>query len=105
MLHGEPLPEWEGGFFHSENMTFAQYSIAADATPLHEHFHEREEVWNVVEGELVLSIDGVENTLVAGGAAVVPPNTSHAVRPLSACRAIIVDYPVRLQLPGVSHER
>jgi quercetin dioxygenase-like cupin family protein len=100
MLSGEPLPGWSGRFLHSENMTFSHYDIAAGAAPLHEHFHEQEEVWHVVAGELALTIDGVEQTLIAGCVAVVPPNTPHSVRPLTASRAIVADYPLRLQLPG-----
>ena len=100
MLSGEPLPGWRGRFFHSENMTFAHYDIAGDAAPLHEHQHLQEEVWNIVDGDVLISIDGVEQRLGPGAAAVVPPNTRHSVRVLNAARAIIADYPLRLQLPG-----
>jgi mannose-6-phosphate isomerase-like protein (cupin superfamily) len=102
MLTGEPLPGWRGRFFHSANMTFAHYDIAAGAAPLHEHQHEQEEVWHIVEGEVALSIAGEEQVLSAGCVAVVPPHTAHGVRPLTACRAIIADYPLRPNLPGLS---
>jgi mannose-6-phosphate isomerase-like protein (cupin superfamily) len=101
MLHGAPLPGWSGRFFHSENMTFAHWDIAADAADLHEHDHAQEEVWNVVEGEVVLVVDGQERRLGPGTAAVVPPNTRHSVKAVGACRVIVTDYPVRHQLPGV----
>jgi mannose-6-phosphate isomerase-like protein (cupin superfamily) len=105
MLAGEPLPGWHGRFLHSATMTFAHYDIAADATPLHEHQHEQEEVWHIVEGEVAVTIDGEEQVLTGGCVAVVPPNTPHSVRPLGACRAIIADYPLRTSLPGVSPPR
>jgi mannose-6-phosphate isomerase-like protein (cupin superfamily) len=101
MVQGAPLPGWSGRFFHSENMTFAHWDIAADAAPLHEHQHVQEEVWNVVAGELLITIDGVERQIGPGGVAVVPPNTPHAVRALTAARAVIADYPLRESLPGV----
>jgi mannose-6-phosphate isomerase-like protein (cupin superfamily) len=101
MLAGEPLPGWSGRFFHSGNMTFAHYEITEDAEPLHEHHHEQEEVWHIVEGQVAITIDGAEATLDAGSVAIVPPNTPHSVRPLRACRAIIADYPLRLSLPGM----
>jgi mannose-6-phosphate isomerase-like protein (cupin superfamily) len=102
MLHGAPLHGWSGRFFHSENMTFAHWDIAADAFDLHEHDHVQEEVWNVVDGEIVLIVDGQERTLGPGTAAIVPPHTRHSARPAGACRVIVADYPVRDQLPGVS---
>ena len=102
MIHGSPLAGWEGRFFHSENMTFAHWDIAADAADLHEHHHVQEEVWLVVEGEVALIIDGVEHLVGAGGAAVIPPDTPHAVRVTGASRVVVADYPLRMQLPGVS---
>ena len=105
MLSAEPLPGWNGRFFHSENMTFAHYDIASDSAPLQEHQHPQEEVWNVVEGAIVISIDGVERTVGQGGVAVVPPNTPHSVRALTHARAVIADYPLRPQIPGLPHER
>jgi mannose-6-phosphate isomerase-like protein (cupin superfamily) len=104
MLSGEPLPGWSGHFFHAENMTFAIYDIAAGAAPLHEHHHEQEEVWNIVEGEVLITVGGVTQTVRSGGAVIVPPETAHSVTPTGACRAVIADYPVRLQLPGLSHD-
>ena len=102
MVTAEPLPGWSAHFFHSANMTFSQYEIAADAMSLHEHFHEQEEVWHVVDGEVEISIDGAAQRLGPGCAAVVPPNTPHSARPVGVCRVVIADYPLRLHLPGVS---
>jgi mannose-6-phosphate isomerase-like protein (cupin superfamily) len=101
MVAAEPLPGWSGRFLHSATMTFAHYDIAADAAPLHEHQHEQEEVWHIVEGRVALTIAGEEQVLDAGCIAVVPPHTPHSVRPISACRAIIADYPLRPNLPGM----
>ena len=85
-------------------MTFAHYDIAAGAQPLHEHHHEQEEVWHIVEGEVAVTIDGTEQILWSGSVAIVPPETPHSVRPLGACRAVIADYPLRLNLPGMQRE-
>jgi mannose-6-phosphate isomerase-like protein (cupin superfamily) len=101
MLAAEPLPGWHGRFLHSAHMTFAHYDIAADADPLHEHQHEQEEVWHVVEGEVALTVAGEEQVLSAGCVAVVPPHTAHSVRPVSAARVVVADYPLRPNLPGV----
>ena len=104
MLAGEPLPGWSGRFLHSANMTFAHSDIAAGAATLHEHQHVQEEVWHIVAGEVALTIDGEEQVLGAGCVAVVPPDTPHSVRPLGACRAVIADYPLRPNLPGMSRQ-
>ena len=57
-------------------------------------------------GRLAITIDGEETELDAGDVAIVPPDTPHSVRVLTACRAIITDYPLREQIPGLhSHCR
>src|SRR3954468_822285 len=101
MLQGAPLPGWSGRFFHSANMTFAHWDIAADAADLHEHHHPQEEVWNIVEGEVILVVDGEERRMVAGAAAVVTPTVHPLVKLFGPCRAVIADYPLRPDLPGV----
>ncbi len=102
MLAGSPLPGWTGRFFHSDNMTFARWTVAEGAADLHEHHHEQEEVWNVVAGRVALVVEGVEGIVESGGAAIVPPNTLHSVRVLGPAEIVIADFPVREQLPGVS---
>jgi quercetin dioxygenase-like cupin family protein len=90
----EPLPGWEGRYFHSEHMTFGYYTVIAGSS-IHEHSHEQEEVWHVIEGKLEVTVDG--ETLVAGPGcvALVPPDTTHSVRVLEDSRAIVVDTPLR----------
>jgi quercetin dioxygenase-like cupin family protein len=95
----EPKPGWHGRFFDSEGMTFAYYDIDAGAS-LHEHSHSNEEVWNVVAGELEISIGGELFRAAAGSAALVPPNTAHSVRALAASSVIVVDAPLRAQVGG-----
>jgi quercetin dioxygenase-like cupin family protein len=99
---GEPKAGWVARFFHSPSMTFAYYEIAADAEPLHEHRHPQEEVWNVLDGGLAFTVDGVERVVGPGEAAVIPPDTPHSARVLSATRAIVVDHPTRDQVGGVN---
>jgi mannose-6-phosphate isomerase-like protein (cupin superfamily) len=101
MRSNERLPGWKGRFFDSDNMSFGVYEIDADAAPLHEHHHPQEEVWNVVEGKLALTINGEEFVAEPGCAVIVPPNTPHSARALGTCRAIVVDYPLRSDIGGV----
>ena len=96
----ERLPGWYGRIFSSPNMTFAEWRFATGAT-IHEHHHVQEEVWQVLEGELEISIGGETRRAGPGMAAIVPADTLHSVRALSDGRALVVDWPLRPDMaPG-----
>jgi quercetin dioxygenase-like cupin family protein len=90
----ERLPGWQGRYFHTPHMTFAHYDFTSGA-PIHEHFHPEEEVYEVIEGKLELTIDGEAHVANPGVVAIVPPNVRHSVKALTGGRAIIVDCPRR----------
>jgi quercetin dioxygenase-like cupin family protein len=90
----ERLPGWYGRYFHSPNLTFAHYEFKRGAS-IHEHFHPQEEVYEVIEGELEVTIDGVKKIVRPGTVALVPLGSPHSVKALSDGRVIIVDYPRR----------
>src|SRR5215472_2264472 len=90
----ERLPGWYGRYFHTENMTFAHYEFKRGST-IHEHFHPEEEVYEVIEGELELTINGQTQIAGAGIIAIVPPGVHHSVKALTDGKAIIVDHPAR----------
>jgi quercetin dioxygenase-like cupin family protein len=90
----ERLPGWHGRYFHSPSMTFAHYDFARGAS-IHEHFHAQEEVWQVIEGEVEMTIDGVAQIARPGMVGIVPANVRHSVKALTDGRAMIVDYPLR----------
>lgn len=90
----ERLPGWHGRYFHSPSMTFAHYVFERNSS-IHEHFHPQEEVWQVIEGELEVTVNGTAQTARAGMAAIIPSNVPHSVRALTDGRAIVVDYPLR----------
>jgi quercetin dioxygenase-like cupin family protein len=96
----QPKPGWHGRFFHSQHMTFSYYEIDPGAS-LHAHSHPNEEVWNVVEGELELTLDGETRRVGAGGALVVPAGITHAAAATKRCSVIVVDHPVRHEVGGV----
>jgi quercetin dioxygenase-like cupin family protein len=68
-------------------MTFAHYDFKRGAS-IHEHFHAQEEVYEVVEGELEVTIDGAAEIARPGVVAIVPSNARHAVKALSDGRAM-----------------
>jgi quercetin dioxygenase-like cupin family protein len=90
----ERLPGWRGRYVHSSTMTFAHYAFDRGAT-IHEHFHPEEEVYEVIDGELEIVIDGVAHIARPGLVAIVPPNVRHFVRALTDGRVIVVDHPAR----------
>ena len=90
----ERLPGWRGRYFHTDRMTFAHYEFDRGAT-IHEHFHPQEEVYEVVEGELEITIDGAVHLARPGLVAIVPANVRHSVRALTDGRLIVIDQPAR----------
>jgi mannose-6-phosphate isomerase-like protein (cupin superfamily) len=90
----ERLPGWKGRYFHSASMTFAHYEFTAGSS-IHEHFHPEEEVYEVIEGELQVTIDGISEIARPGVVAIVPPNARHSIKALTDGRLIVVDHPAR----------
>jgi len=97
----QPLPGWEGRFANSDSMTFAYYDVRAGAAT-HEHRHPNEEVWNVIEGTIEITIDGKKHVARPGCLAVIPPDVPHSVRALTDGRYIVVDHPVRESIGSAS---
>lgn len=54
-----------------------------------------DEVWNVIDGQLEITIAGEARVIGAGFVAVVPPDTTHSLNVLTDARAIVVDHPRR----------
>lgn len=90
----ERRPGWRGRTFHSPSMTFVHYEFDEGAD-VHRHSHSQEEIWQVLDGELEVTVG--EETILAGPGmvAIVPPNVEHAVIARSNGRAIVTDYPLR----------
>jgi quercetin dioxygenase-like cupin family protein len=85
---------WRGRLFHSANMTFGHWEFDQNGS-VHEHSHEQEEVWQVISGELEITIAGATHQVGPGAAAIVPPNAPHSLKVLRAGKAIVVDFPLR----------
>ena len=91
----ERLPGWFGRYFHSAAMTFAHYEFKRGAS-IHEHFHPEEEVYEVLEGELELTVESTTHIARPGTVIIVPPGARHSVKALTDGKAIIVDHPRRM---------
>ncbi len=90
----ELVPGFKVRFVHSDNMTFAYWTIKAGSSlPGHSHLHEQ--VVNMIEGEFELTIDGEAKILKAEEVAVIPPHATHSGKSVTDCRIIDVFYPIR----------
>ena len=79
---------------NSDSMSVAHVILDAGAI-LPEHSHINEQVVNVIEGELELTVAGEARVLKPGVVEMLPPNEPHGGRALTNCRVIDVFQPIR----------
>ncbi|MCP4581824.1 MAG: cupin domain-containing protein [candidate division Zixibacteria bacterium] len=82
-------------------VTVAHVSLTAGA-PVPEHSHHHEQVVNVIEGELELTVEGKPFSLTPGKVMILPPNVPHSGRAVTDCRVVDVFHPVREDFKGAS---
>ncbi len=85
----------------AETITVAHVKLSAGAV-LPKHSHHNEQVVNVIEGELELTVEGKPYSLVPGKVMVLPPNVEHSGRAVTDCRVIDAFHPVRQDWRGTS---
>ncbi len=90
----EMLSGLRARFVHTDNMTFSYWDIDAGAE-LPEHSHPHEQVANMLEGDFELKVKGESRRMKPGDVCVIPPDTPHSGKALTACRVLDVFYPVR----------
>jgi len=96
----DELPELQiaegilGRAVNAEAVTVLHVKIKAGSL-LPEHSHHNEQVVNVIEGELELTVDGTPYSLVPGKVMVLAPNVSHSGRAVTDVRVVDVFHPVR----------
>lgn len=94
LVEREVFPGCLGKFVHSENVTFAYWSIRAGAL-LPKHSHPHEQITHIVEGQYEFKVGDETRLLRPGDVLVIPSNVEHSGRPLTDCKIIDVFYPVR----------
>lgn len=83
-----------GKMIHADNITVAHFRVLAGSV-LPEHHHVHEQVTNVLEGELEMTIGGETHVCKAGEVVVIPSNTPHSARAVTDCRLFDIFQPVR----------
>lgn len=90
----EMFPGGTARFLHTENMTFAFFTFDGGVS-MPEHSHPHEQVTQVVEGSIYLTVSGEERKLIPGEAAVIPGGAVHSARTTEKTRVLDTFYPVR----------
>lgn len=90
----EPVPGYKVRFVHSDNMTFAYWTIDMNSA-LPEHSHPHEQVVNIIEGRFELTVGGEAIVIEPGEVVVIPSHVPHSGKSITDCRIIDVFYPVR----------
>ena len=80
--------------FHTPNLSIAHVILLADAV-VPQHTHHQEQVVNVIDGELELTVDGKPTVLTRGKALVLPPMVPHSARAITQVYVIDVFHPAR----------
>ncbi len=63
-----------------------------------EHSHTQEQIVNVIEGEIELTVEGEPHHLKPGDTLILPPNVLHTARAITDCHVLDVFYPIRRAL-------
>jgi quercetin dioxygenase-like cupin family protein len=77
-----------------DSMSISYVNLDAGAA-MPEHNHINEQVVNVIEGELELTVNGEPRVLKPGVVEVLPPDVPHGAKALTKCRVIDVFHPAR----------
>ncbi len=90
----EVFPGFKARFIHTSTMTIGYWDVASGSIlPLHKHVHEQ--VSQIEEGELELTIDGETRIYTKGMVAVIASNVEHSGRALTDCKLLDIFNPVR----------
>ena len=82
---------------NSETMTIMHARLKAGGSAP-EHSHTQEQIVNVIEGEIELTVEGEPHHLKPGDTLILSPNVIHTARSLTDCYLLDVFYPIREDL-------
>lgn len=85
----------------ADTFTVAHVSIKKGSL-LPEHAHYHEQVINVTEGELELTVEGTTHILKPGKVMVLPPNVPHSGKALTDVKVVDVFHPIREDFRGAN---
>jgi quercetin dioxygenase-like cupin family protein len=90
----EIVPGFYARMVHLDHLTVAHFRVVA-GSKLPEHAHPHEQVTNVLEGQLEMTVGGQTQVCTAGMSVTIPANVPHSGVALTDCRLIDVFSPAR----------
>lgn len=93
------LPGFHARMVHTDGLTIAHFRIEAGSKlPLHDHSHEQ--VSNIIEGTLEMTVGDETFACTSGMIVTIPGDTPHSAVALTDCWVIDVFRPVREDYKG-----
>lgn len=90
----EIMPGYHGKLIHGDTMSWAFWTVEKDAeVPLHQHPHEQ--IMHVVEGDFEFTLNHATKVYHPGDVVVIPSNSPHGGKALTACKLMDIFSPVR----------
>ncbi len=90
----EIMPGYHGKLVHGEKISWAFWEVEEGAE-VPEHHHHHEQIMHVIEGRFEFTLDADTQIYVPGDVVVIPSNTSHSGKAITACKLMDVFSPVR----------
>jgi quercetin dioxygenase-like cupin family protein len=90
----EIMPGYHGKMIHGETMTLAFWEVEQGAA-VPEHQHINEQIMHVLEGRFEFTVAGKTGEYLPGDLVVIPSNTPHSGKAITACKLMDAFCPVR----------
>lgn len=90
----EIMPGYHGKLVHGDTISWAFWTVEKGAE-VPEHSHHHEQIMHVVEGDFQFTLDGNTAVYHSGDVVVIPSNSPHSGKALTACKLMDVFSPVR----------
>lgn len=90
----EIFPGLRARLVHTNRVTHSWVEVDEGAS-FPEHHHPHEQIVNVLEGTLELTVDGTRHELTRGMVFIIPPHAPHSGRALTRCLVLDTFAPAR----------
>lgn len=90
----EIMPGYHGKLVHAKTMSWVFWDVEEGAeVPMHHHIHEQ--IMHVVSGEFEFTLDNTTKIYKPGDIVIIPTNTPHGGKAITACKLMDVFSPPR----------